>query len=301
MDLTTIIGITGGLILVFTSVTLRGGLVGLQGFLDIPSAMITFGGTFAAVLVNYPMVQVLKALKVVKKVFREQQEDPASYIEVFRHLIIKASREGVISLESDLKDMENDFLRNGVKKVVDGQSYELIKEEMETEIAFTRERHRVGQEIFVTLGTYSPAFGMIGTIMGLILMLAQLEDQAQIASGMAVALLTTFYGALAAYILFLPIAGKLKRRSEEELFIKRVIIRGVLSLQSGEIPSIAVSKLKAYIPRSLFVDSGQIVKKEKDESDKKKSGGKSSSRKKSKKYKKMKFKNKGGNRGKGKK
>ena len=138
--------------------------------------------------------------------------------------------------------------------VIDGQSQEHIEEELETELAFTRERHKVGQEIFVTLGTYSPAFGMIGTIMGLILMLADLRDTAQIASGMAVALLTTFYGALGAYLIFLPIAGKLKRRSEEELFLKSVITRGVMSLHAGEVPSIAVAKLRAYIPRASFME-----------------------------------------------
>jgi len=254
MDLTTVIGITGGLIFVLFSVFLRGGSNALAGFINIPSVMITFGGTFAAILVNYPVKQVVEAFKIVKKVFTEQQDDPTRYIDQFRHLVIKSSKEGVMALQDDVKNMDNEFLRRGVKMVVDGQSQELIREELETELAFTRERHKVGQEIFVTLGTYSPAFGMIGTIMGLILMLANLQDQSQIAQGMAVALLTTFYGALAAYLIFLPIAGKLKRRSEEELFIKRVIIRGVLSLQAGEIPSITVSKLKAYIPRSAYME-----------------------------------------------
>lgn len=256
MDLSTVIGITGGLILVLLSVFVRGGGVALMGFINIPSVMITFGGTFAALLVNYPLPQVVEAFKIVKKVFNEQQENPTGYIEQFRYLVIKSSKKGVLSLQNDIQRMENEFLQRGVKMVVDGQSQELIKEELETELAFTLERHKVGQEIFVTLGTYSPAFGMIGTIMGLILMLANLQDQSQIAQGMAIALLTTFYGALAAYLIFLPIAGKLKRRSEDEIFIKSVIIRGVLSLQAGEIPSIAVSKLRAYIPRSAFVEEG---------------------------------------------
>ncbi|NLB34342.1 MAG: motility protein A [Elusimicrobia bacterium] len=269
MDLATIIGISGGLILVLFSVAFRGGLEALMSFIDIPSVMITFGGTFAAVLVNFPMEQFLNSFKIVKKVFTEKQEDPSEYINTFRTLIIKASREGILSLEADLKDMENEFLKNGVRKVIDGQSYETIREEMETELAFTRQRHRLGQEIFVTLGSYAPGFGMIGTIMGLILMLARLEDQAQIAAGMAVALLTTFYGALAAYLIFLPIAGKLKQRSDEEIFIKRVVIRGVLSLQSGEIPSIAVAKLRAYIPRTAYMET---PKKDKDKSSKKASG-----------------------------
>ncbi len=273
MDLTTVIGLSGGIIIVFTAVALRGGMAGLQGFLDMPSAMITYGGTFAALMVNYPIDKVVKAFKVVKKVFTEQQDDPNDYIEKFRQLIIKASKQGVLSLEEDIKKMDNEFLRNGVKMVMDGQSQEHIEEEMETELAFTRERHKIGQEIFVTLGTYSPAFGMIGTIMGLILMLADLQDTAQIAAGMAVALLTTFYGALGAYLIFLPIAGKLKRRSEEELFLKSVITRGVMSLHAGEVPSIAVAKLRAYIPRSSFMEPSGTKKgkaDEKEEGNKKK-------------------------------
>lgn len=255
MDITTVIGITGGAILVLLSVVLRGGGGALSAFISIPSIMITFGGTFAAILVNYPFDQVMEAFKIVKKVFTEQQEDVTAYIEQFRQLVIKSSKQGVLSLQEDIKMMDNEFLRGGVKMVVDGQSQELISEELETELAFTRERHKIGQEIFITLGTYAPAFGMIGTIMGLILMLANLQDQSQIASGMAVALLTTFYGALAAYLIFLPIAGKLKRRSETELFIKSVIIRGVLSLQAGEIPSIVVAKLRAYVPRAAFIET----------------------------------------------
>jgi len=118
-------------------------------------------------------------------------------------------------------------------------------------LLFLQERHKIGQEIFIALGTYSPAFGLIGTIIGLILMLKDLQDTAQIASGMAVALLTTFYGAMAAYLLFLPIAGKLKRRSEEEIFVKEVIIRGVLLLQSGVAPSVMEANLQAYLSPAL--------------------------------------------------
>jgi chemotaxis protein MotA len=293
MDLTTIIGFTGGLILVLFSVVLRGGMAALAGFINMPSIMITFGGTFAALLVSYPLNQVVKSFKIVQQVFTEKQEDPAQYIQKFRELIIKSSKEGVLSLQDELKGIDNVFFKRGVKMVVDGQSQGLISEELETELAFTRERHKIGQEIFVTLGTYSPAFGMIGTIMGLILMLANLQNQAQIASGMAVALLTTFYGALAAYLIFLPIAGKLKRRSEEELFIKRVIIRGVLSLHAGEIPSIAVSKLRAYIPRSAFMETAGKAgsKKASGKSGKKSKKGSAKTKKKTRK-KKVKFKKK---------
>jgi chemotaxis protein MotA len=135
--------------------------------------------------------------------------------------------------------------------VIDGHDADFIRNLMETELAFIQERHKIGQEIFIALGTYSPAFGLIGTVIGLILMLRNLQDTAQIASGMAVALLTTFYGAMAAYLLFLPIAGKLKRRSEEEVFVKEVIIRGVLLLQSGVAPSVMEANLQAYLSPAL--------------------------------------------------
>lgn len=123
MDLTTVIGITSGIILVLLSVFVRGGMIGMVAFIDFPSMIITFGGTFSALLVNYPLHQVINAFKVVKKVFSEPQEDPASYIEQFRHLIIKSSKEGVLALQDEMKIIENEFLRKGVKLIVDGQSY----------------------------------------------------------------------------------------------------------------------------------------------------------------------------------
>jgi chemotaxis protein MotA len=225
--------------------------VGLKGFFDVSSMFITFGGAFAATLVNYPMKQVLGVFKIAKKVLTEREEDPAKLINQFIYFTKIAHKQGILELEKELNKVNNEFLKRGVQLVVDGADQERIRAELETEITFIRERHRVGQEIFLTLGTYCPAFGMIGTIMGLIMMLARIEDQSQIAGGMAVALLTTFYGAVAGYLLFLPVAGKLKRRSEDEMFIKEVIIRGVLSLQAGEIPSVMEAKLKAYLAPQL--------------------------------------------------
>ncbi|TET41402.1 MAG: motility protein A, partial [Elusimicrobia bacterium] len=215
------------------------------------SMFITFGGAFPATLVNYPMKQVLGVFKIAKKVLTEREEDPAKLINQFIYFTKIAHKRGILELEKELNKVNNEFLKRGVQLVVDGADQERIRAELETEITFIRERHRVGQEIFLTLGTYCPAFGMIGTIMGLIMMLARIEDQSQIAGGMAVALLTTFYGAVAGYLLFLPVAGKLKRRSEDEIFIKEVIIRGVLSLQAGEIPSVMEAKLKAYLAPQL--------------------------------------------------
>ncbi len=251
MDITTILGVISGISLIVVAIIMRMGGVGLKGFFDVSSMFITFGGAFAATLVNYPMKQVLGVFKIAKKVLTEREEDPSKLINQFIYFTKIAHKQGILELEKELNKVNNEFLKRGVQLVVDGADQERIRAELETEITFIRERHRVGQEIFLTLGTYCPAFGMIGTIMGLIMMLARIEDQSQIAGGMAVALLTTFYGAVAGYLLFLPVAGKLKRRSEDEMFIKEVIIRGVLSLQAGEIPSIMEAKLKAYLAPQL--------------------------------------------------
>ena len=251
MDITTILGVISGISLIIIAIIMRMGGVGLKGFFDVSSMFITFGGAFAATLVNYPMKQVLGVFKIAKKVLTEKEEDPTELVNQFLTFTKIAHKQGILELEKELNKLNDEFLKRGVQLVVDGADQDRIRTELETEITFIRERHLVGQEIFLTLGTYCPAFGMIGTIMGLIMMLARIEDQSQIAGGMAVALLTTFYGAVAGYLLFLPIAGKLKRRSEDEIFIKEVIIRGVLSLQAGEIPSVMEAKLKAYLAPQL--------------------------------------------------
>jgi chemotaxis protein MotA len=250
MDITTLIGAIAGLLLIAFGIMLRGGGLDVTQFLafyNFPSILITFGGAICATLINYPLSQVVGVFKIVKKVFSETGVDASGIIEQFVTLSQKAKKAGFLVLEDDIKKMDNDFMRRGLQMVVDGQDADFIRNLMETELTFLQERHKIGQEIFIALGTYSPAFGLIGTVIGLILMLKNLQDQSQIASGMAVALLTTFYGAMAAYLLFLPIAGKLKRRSEEEIFVKEVIIRGVLLLQSGVAPSVMEANLQAYL------------------------------------------------------
>ncbi|MDI6641043.1 MAG: motility protein A [Elusimicrobiota bacterium] len=255
MDITTLIGAITGLMLISIGIMLRGtGKIDFTQFVlfwNFPSILITYGGSFAATLINYPLFQVIGVWKIAKKVFTEPREDTTGIISSFVALSQKAKREGFLALEGDVKKMDNDFMRRGVQMVVDGHDADFIRNLMETEITFIQERHKIGQEIFTAMGTYSPAFGMLGTIIGLILMLAKLEDQSQIAAGMAVALLTTFYGILGAYLVFLPTAGKLRRRSEEELLVKEVIIRGVLLLQSGTTPSTIEANLQAYLEPRL--------------------------------------------------
>lgn len=247
MDFATIAGILIGGLMVFATVFHAEGLKGFAPFLNAEAFFIVLGGTFCALLVNYPVSQVFGVFKVLKKVMKNERIDTQDIVVTFVKFAKKARTDGFLSLQDEVKSTKNDFLKRGVQLVIDGADKEFIQNMMETEIGFIRERHKVGQEIFNSLGTYSPAFGIIGTILGMILMMASLDDVAQVPRRMALALAAAFFGLGSGYLLFLPMAGKLRRRSEDELLIKEIIIRGVLLLQTGVAPSLMESNLKAYL------------------------------------------------------
>lgn len=247
MDIATIAGIAVGLGLCALGIILSAGLAGFVAFISLSSVLITFGGSFASLMVNYPLNRVVNFLKVFNKAIKETYENPQETIDTFTDFAKRARTEGFLALERDVRDLKNDFLRRGVQLIIDGADAEFIRNLMETELTFIRERHKIGQEMFFALGTYNPAWGITGTVIGLILMLRRLEDPRMIGIGMAVALLTTFYGLVGAYLIWIPIGGKLRRKSEEEIFIKEVIIRGVMLLQAGTAPSLIESNLKAYM------------------------------------------------------
>lgn len=247
MDLATLIGIVFGGLMVFATVFHAEGLAGFAPFINAEAFFIVMGGTFCALLVNYPAGQVFGLFKVLKKVMNAQNDDTQDIVTTFIRFAKKARTDGFLSLQEELKTAKNDFLKRGVQLVVDGGDKEFIQNMMETEIGFIRERHKIGQEIFNSLGTYAPAFGIIGTILGMILMMNSLDDVAEVPRRMALALSAAFFGLGSGYILFLPMAGKLKRRSEEELLLKEIIIRGILLLQTGVPPSQMESNLKAYL------------------------------------------------------
>ena len=248
MDLATVLGIVVGLALMVISVLAAEGAKGFLPFLNYEAFFVVMGGTFCALLVNYPIREVMKLAKVTKKVLtRTEQDDTAEIITTFVELAKKARTEGFLSLENNLKTMKNDFLKRGVQMVVDGLDKEFIANMMETELGLIRERHKVGQEIFTALGTYSPAFGIIGTVLGMILMLNSISDVQEVPRRMALALAAAFYGLGSGYLIFLPMSGKLRRKSDDELLVKEIIIRGVLLLQSGAVPSRIEDNLKAYL------------------------------------------------------
>lgn len=244
MDITTLIGIlvAGGLVV---SSIMMGGSGGW--FVNYPSIMIVVGGTMGATFVNYPISQVMGVFRVAKNAFLHRSESPNKLIDLIVDFAKKARREGILSFESQLKDIEDPFLVKGLQLAVDGMESNSIEEILRTEIRFIEERHRLGSEIFGTMGAFSPAMGMLGTIIGLVQMLMQMEDPSSIGGPMAVALLTTFYGVLMANLLFIPISGKLKTRSKEEILIKQMVLEGILSIQSGDNHRIVEQKLKAFI------------------------------------------------------
>ncbi len=248
MDVATLIGIVSGFALVVISIMMGSGL-GL--FFNLPSLMIVVGGTFGATMIHYPLRDVVGVFRVVRNVFRT---GAGSTEEVIARLISysnKSRKDGVLSLESELKNLDDAFLAGGLQLLVDGAAPETIREIMEIEIDCLEERHRSGAEILSTMAVFFPAMGLIGTLIGLVQMLQTMEDPSTIGPAMAVALLTTFYGVVAANLVCLPMAGKLRKRSKEETLAKEMVISGIISIAQGEHPRMLEHKLHAFIPPNL--------------------------------------------------
>ena len=261
MDIATVMGILMFIGLAVGSIIHSDGVAGLTPFANMEALLIVMGGTFCATLVNYPLKQVIGVGKITRKVLFQAQEDMAGIVGSFVRLSEKAKREGFLALAQDVERLEDDFMKRGIQMVIDGQDQEFIRNMLETELGFIRERHKGGQEIFNALGTYSPAFGIIGTVLGMIMMLSSIDDVAAVPRRMALALAAAFYGLGSGYLIFLPMGGKLRRRSEEELLGKEIVIRGVLLLQTGAAPSIVRDNLKAYLDpgQRILVTSGEGV------------------------------------------
>jgi len=225
------------------------------GFLDLTSAIIVIGGSTAAVLINFPLKDVVSIVPVVRNALIEKQQTPSELIAQFEKYAKIARREGILSLEKETENIDDEFLKKGLQLAVDGTEQEMVTAILETDLQYLKERHKMGQSIFQQAGYFAPAFGMIGTLIGLITMLGNLAGEggvnvANIGQGMAVALLTTLYGAILANLFLLPLGGKLKNRSNEEILIKELIIQGIASLQAGENPRMLVEKLKSFLKPS---------------------------------------------------
>ncbi len=249
MDLMTVIGLVLGIGAVYY-VMIQGQITAL--LFNINAAILVFGGTFASTLITYPFKLIKQAPKALKIVFfPSQRYSPSQVIRTLVRLTEMAKRSGIGSLKNEIPSIKDDFLADGIQMLLDNLDQEIIRENLEKEIVFTRKRHQQISGIFRTMGTYSPIFGLLGTLIGVVQVLRNLSDPKTMGASMAIAVTTTFYGIFGTNFIFLPIAGKLNVNSEDEILLKEVIIEGILSIQKGEIPIIVSKKLQAFLAHRL--------------------------------------------------
>jgi chemotaxis protein MotA len=244
LDITSIIGIVSGLAAIIGTIMLGSGL-GL--FINIPSVVIVFGGTIAAAMVGYPLPEFKKMFNALKRVFSFKIDDPQLLIDKLIEISNKARKGGLLSIEGDISDIEDPYFASALQMTVDGVKTGDIAQVMQKKMSMVQQENKVGIDIFSSLGAYAPAFGMTGTLIGLIQMLASLDDPSTIGPKMAVAMITTFYGAIMANLLFLPMADKLKLRNQQEITNMNLLFEGVLSVREGEHPRLMEEKLKVYL------------------------------------------------------
>jgi len=252
MDIATIIGMAGGTGLLLWAIL---GKSDLGAFMDGGSVAIVMGGAVAAAMVSFPLKNILGMAKVVKNCFFTKSKDPDLLIGDMVKYAEIARRDGILSLENVTADIDDPFVVSGIQMAVDGTDPELIEQIMMNDLETIEARHSEGKALFDNIGKYAPAFGMIGTLVGLVIMLQNMSDPGAIGPAMAVALLTTMYGAVVANLFALPMADKLGLRSREELMMKLIVIKGVMAIQSGDNPRIVEQKLKTFLPARLRTSS----------------------------------------------
>ncbi|HFD79065.1 MAG TPA: flagellar motor protein PomA [Gammaproteobacteria bacterium] len=250
MDLATLVGLLGAFGIIIAAIVVGGSAI---IFVNIPSLLIVGGGTLFAVLMKFPMGHFFSAFKVAMKAFFNKADDPQKLIEEGVELANIARKEGVLGLEG--QDIDNEFLQRGIQLCVDGHEPDFVRNMLSKDINLTIERHERGQAIFKAIGDMAPAMGMIGTLIGLVQMLSAMDDPKSIGPAMAVALLTTLYGAVIANAFALPIADKLAHRSQEERLNKALILETISAIQEGLNPRVMEELLKTYLPASKRVSS----------------------------------------------
>ena len=253
MDIATVIGLIMGTGLLLWAIM---GKSDLGAFADGGSVAIVFGGSISAVLVAFPVRNVLGTAKVLKNCLFSRSRDPVELIGSMVKYAEVARRDGILALENVTADIRDPFLVSGIQMAVDGTDPDLIESVMMNDLEAVEARHADGKSILETFGRFAPAFGMVGTLIGLVIMLQNMDDPNKIGPAMAVALLTTMYGAVAANLIALPLAEKLGLRSREESLIKMIVIRGVMAIQSGDNPRIVEQKLKTFLPDCMRASDG---------------------------------------------
>lgn len=250
-DILTPIGITLGFIMIIFGIISSGGTSGFVSFIQVASIIIVLGGLVAALLINFNLDQIKLTGSVLKETFNRNEQNLGDLIQLFERLSERARREGLLALENELESVEDPFIKKGVLLAIDGIEPEVINDIMNAEITAMEDRHLKGRIILEKAGEYAPAWGMIGTLIGLVLMLNNLTDPTTLGPNMAVALLTTFYGSVLANLVFIPMAGKLEIKTDEEIFMKQIVIEGVIGVQSGQNPRILKEKLSAFLSENM--------------------------------------------------
>jgi len=234
-----------------------GGGVNLAAFVDIPALMLVVGGSFAVALVGFPLKTALNAFRLLLKVFLNKRPHPKHLIEKLVKLAEVARRDGLLALERQIPDLDDKFMARAISMAVDGMQPEVIQGVLSKEIEGMAARHLEGKKMIELVGRCGPAFGMIATLIGLVLMLGNLSDPDSIGPSMAVALVGTMYGALAANLVAIPFSEKLAGLSHEEALCREVIVDGVLSIQSGDSPRVIQERLNAYLPPGEREEQGK--------------------------------------------
>lgn len=248
MDITTIGGIAIGMTALILGILTEGGQLG--AYVGMSAAIIIFGGTIGATVASFPLSVVMNVPRLMIIAFTNQTYEIPTVIKQLVQFSERARREGILCLESELVNVKDEFLRYGLQLVIDGTDPELVRDTLQTKIAFTAERHHQGAAIFEAAGGYAPTIGIIGTILGLINVLSNLSDPSGLGHSIALAFIATLYGVGSANIIWLPIGVKLKQKHKSEQIIKEIMLEGVLCLQSGDNPRIVEQKLKAFLSKS---------------------------------------------------
>jgi len=255
MDIATIIGLILGFAMMagalFVMGSGEGSQVHLAGFIDPPAIMMVLGGGLAVALVGFPLRRVLGVFRTLKKLFFRRPEDPKKLIDEIVKLSEVARRDGLLALENKSKDIDDPFIALGIRMAVDGIKPETVEHVMRTEMQYMEARHHEGKKVFELVGRCGPAFGMIATLLGLVMMLGNLSDPDSIGPSMAVALVGTLYGAVTANLICIPFTEKLTCLNHEEVMMKEIVLQGVISIQSGDSPRIVEQKLVNFLPPKL--------------------------------------------------
>jgi len=248
MDIATIIGLLAGLGLVLASILMTSNL---GAFIDVPSIIMVGGGSLCAALISFPIRHIAGVMKVLRNCFFDKACDPVALVRCMVKYAEIARRDGILSLERAVNDIDDPFIVQGLQLAVDGTNPALIESIMMSELEAVELRHSAGKALFDNIGRFAPAFGMIGTLVGLVVMLQNMNNPSAIGPAMAVALLTTLYGAVISNLIALPLAEKLGRRSTEELTLKMIVIRGVMAIQAGDNPRVVEQKLRTFLPNRM--------------------------------------------------